>query len=120
MNEIANNTTSLPATLTGRITALRARTGNAIKLWNPKPGDTLVGVLTESQRLTGECGDNYQIRIVDEKFIVHAIPQKPWLRNELSAQGAVVGDLVSITSWGKAIGSPGRKGDAYSIVVEKV
>jgi hypothetical protein len=121
MNEItAQYETKLPATMQERIAALRQKTANAIELWQPDPGDSLIGVLIGSQKAVGTYGENYQMLVQDEAGQVTAAWLTQWLKENMRIQGAETGDLIALTFLGKKQSPAGRHYNAYSLIVEKI
>jgi hypothetical protein len=119
-----SSTTTLPAasvapTLAARLAKLRLAAGLCIETWRYEPGESLIGVITSSQRAVGIYGENFQLLIKDEDGRVTAAWLTPWLRDNLRVQGADIGDLVAITFLGKKQSPTGRTCNSYSIAVDK-
>ena len=67
MNEVtAHYINNMPSTIEERIASLRQKAALPVELWQPEPGDSLIGLLTGSQKAVGAYGENYQILIQDE------------------------------------------------------
>ncbi len=113
-------TNTLPATMQDRIAALKRKTTHAIELWQPEPGESLIGVLIGSQKAMGTYGENYQMLIQDEAGQVTAAWLTQWLKENMRVQGAEVGDLIALTFLGKKQSPAGRNYNAYSLIVDKV
>ena len=90
-----------------------------MELWQPDPGDSLIGVLIGSQLAVGTCGENYQMLIQDEAGTTTAAWLTPWLKENMRVQGAETGDLIALTFIGKKQSPAGRNYNAYSLIVEK-
>jgi len=105
--------------LSNRFSALRAQAATAPETWEPVAGECLVGQLIGHQRASGIYGENYQILIKDEAGNVTAAWLTGWLKENLGAQGADVGDLIAITFLGKRKSPAGRIYNAYSLIVDK-
>ncbi|MGZ8930280.1 MAG: hypothetical protein ACXW0O_04770 [Methylosarcina sp.] len=116
---ITPNTNELTA-LPDRLAALRAKAAQTGEVWQPQPGECLVGVMIGWQKAVGTYGENYQILIQDETGTVTAAWLTPWLKENLKAQEAEQGDLVAITFLGKKQAPSGRAYNAYSIAVDKL
>jgi hypothetical protein len=116
MNEIIETKNN---TLPERFKALREQAAAASEVWEPVAGECLVGQLIGHQRASGIYGENYQILIKDENGNVTAAWLTQWLKENLGAQGADVGDLIAITFLGKKQSPAGRIYNAYSLVVSK-
>ena len=111
--------TDSPATLPERFKALREQAATAPETWEPVAGECLVGQLIGHQRASGLYGENFQILIKDEAGNVTAAWLTQWLKDNLGAQGADVGDLIAITFLGKRQSPAGRIYNAYSLIVDK-
>jgi len=116
MNEIIETKSN---TLPERFKALRAQAATAPETWEPVAGECLVGQLIGHQRASGIYGENYQILIKDENGNVTAAWLTQWLKENLGAQGADVGDLIAIIFLGKKQSPSGRTYNAYSLIVDK-
>jgi len=114
-----NHTTLTTKADSDRIAAFRQKTVKAIEVWQPVPGESLVGILVGHQKASGVYGENYQILVQDESGAVTAAWLTQWLKENLKTQGAEAGDLVSLTFLGKKTSPAGRGYNAYSLIVEK-
>ncbi|MFI3157515.1 MAG: hypothetical protein QX199_15315 [Methylococcaceae bacterium] len=114
-----NNNTMTIKSDSDRIAAFRQKTVKAIEIWQPVPGESLVGILAGHQKASGVYGENYQILVQDESGAVTAAWLTQWLKENLKAQGSEVGDLVALTFLGKKTSPAGRGYNAYSLIVEK-
>lgn len=120
MNElIETKNTALATNLQDRFKALRAQAATAPETWEPVAGECLVGQLIGHQRASGIYGENYQILIKGEDGSVTAAWLTQWLKENLGAQGADLGDLIAITFLGKKQSPSGRTYNAYSLIVDK-
>jgi hypothetical protein len=119
MNEIAVAVTNTPATLQERFAALRQKAASASELWQPEPGESLLGELVGSQLAVGTYGENHQILVRDESGNIIAAWLTAWLRDNLRIQNAEQGDFVAITFLGKRTSPAGRNYNAYSLIVDK-
>ena len=65
-NDLTETTnTTLPAEMADRFAALREQAAHAIEIWQPEPGECLLGVITGQQRAAGVYGENLQLLISD-------------------------------------------------------
>jgi hypothetical protein len=118
-NEMASPQQQYPAVSTERMAAFRQKAAIAVEVWQPAPGEQLLGVLVGHQKAVGTYGENYQILIQDERGNTTAAWLTAWLKENLRAQGAEKGDLVAITFLGKKQSPAGRPYNAYSLIVDK-
>jgi hypothetical protein len=102
-----------------RLAKLKERTAAPIEPWEPKPNDTLVGVLIGSQRVSGVYGENDQILIKSEDGKVTSTWLTNWLKQNMIAKGAERGDLIALTFLGKKQSPTGNSYNAYSLIVDK-
>ena len=93
-----HSTSNLPANINDRIVA---KTEHAVEIWQPEPGDSLIGILIGSEKAVGTYGENYQILIQNESGSIPAAWLTAWLKENLKVHGAEVGDLIAITFSGK-------------------
>jgi hypothetical protein len=114
MNELTPN--NLPA---DRFAAMRQKAATAIEIWQPVPGECLVGVLVGSQKASGTYGENYQAIVQAEDGSLHSFWLTAWLRDNLKAQGATTGDMLAVTFLGKRQSPAGKFYNAYSLIVDK-
>ena len=112
----AAKSTTLPATVSDRIAALKAQAQAQPLTWNPKKGDYLVGAIKafgfESNRFT-------HIIIEDDKRILHRVSVCPDRQQKLQDGKARNGDLISIQFLGREKNYQGRNVEVFNIVVDK-
>lgn len=112
--------TQIDTPLATRIAALRQRAATPIELWQPDPGDCLIGEIVGSQKAVGPFGENHQVLVRDENGHVTATWITAWLKENLRAQGAQQGDLIALTYLGKKRSPRGQQYNAYSLIVERI
>lgn len=117
--EITPVQNTLPENIDARMAQLRHKAAQAGEVWQPEPGECLVGVLIGSQKAVGTYGENWQMLIQDEKGTVTAAWITQWLKENMRAQGAEVGDLIALTFLGKKQSPAGKNYNAYSLIVDK-
>ena len=102
-----------------RMAELRRKTLQCPEVWQPEPGESLIGQITGSQKASGQYGENYQMLVKDETGQTYAVWLTPWLKDNLKAQDAEQGDLIALTFLGKRQSPSGRTYNGYSLTVEK-
>lgn len=118
MNELSTATT-LPANMADRMAALRQKAAQEIKLWQPQPGDALIGELFAKREIATQYGLNEQFILRDETGKLHAYWLTDWIEKNLRAQGATYGCLVALTFEGKHPKKSGGEYNMFSLMVEK-
>jgi hypothetical protein len=118
-NEITTPRNHDLITLSERIAQFKQKAVHTVEIWQPEPGESLVGVLIGHQKAVGAYGESYQILVQDETDNVTAAWLTTWLRENLKAQGANKGDLMALTFLGKKQSPSGRNYNAYSLIVDK-
>ncbi len=83
-----------------KIAALKAKLTHTSNIWNPKPGDSLIGTIEGLQSSIGEVNERAQLLIRDENDVVTATSYTPTLKWHVDEAGAKKGDLVAITFTG--------------------
>jgi hypothetical protein len=117
--EIAPIQNTLPENLNDRMANLRHKAAQEGEVWQPEPGECLVGVFIGSQKAVGTYGENYQMLIQDESGKVTAAWLTQWLKENMNAQDAQMGDLIALTFLGEKQSPAGRNYNAYSLIVDK-
>ena len=113
----ASATLPIPA---DRIAALRQKAATPIEEWQPAAGESLIGMIVGIRQAVGIYGENHQILVKDEAGNITAAWLTQWLKENLKAQGAGVGDLIALTFLGKKLSPAGRSYNAYSLDVDKM
>ncbi|MDP2902977.1 MAG: hypothetical protein Q8N96_07675 [Methylovulum sp.] len=120
-NELSTtNANTMPANLTDRMAALRHKAASTPELWQPEPGEQLLGVLIGHQKAVGIYGENFQILVQEESGAVKAAWLTDWIRDNLKVQGAEAGDLIALTFLGKKQSPQGRFYNGYSLIIDKL
>ncbi len=103
------------------LTGLRekARLNAEVQVWKPAPGDTLEGIITSSRKVSGPVGEQSQVIVQTPDGAVVAVWLTPWLLEQLRANAAELGDLVSLTFHGKEQGARGQSFNRMSVTVLK-
>ena len=97
----------------------KARLNAEIQTWKPAPGDVLEGVIVGSRKVEGPFGEQAQALVQTPDGAVVAVWLTPWLLGQLRAQGAELGDLMSLTFCGKETGRMGKAFNRMSLTVLK-
>ena len=120
-NEITAPQNNIPATMQGRMEALRHRVKQeSVEVWQPEPGDTLCGVYTGHQQIEHpRYGAQWQLFLKDESGNTYAVWMNQWLRHNLKAQNLELGDIVAISFIGKKRTAGGTEYNAYSLALDK-
>lgn len=87
-----------------------------IQNWKPTPGDTLEGVIVGSRKAGAGFGMQNQMLVQTPDGAVVAVWLTAWLLQQLRAQEAELGDLVSLTFHGR---ETGKTFNRYSVTVLK-
>jgi hypothetical protein len=103
-----------------RIAALRQKAATPIEEWQPVAGEALIGIIVGTRQAFGTYGENHQILVKDEDGNITAAWLTQWLKENIKAQGAGVGDLIALTFLGKKSSPSGRSYNAYSLIVDKI
>jgi hypothetical protein len=123
MNDLTMTTglPALPDSTAARLRMLRQAAQRAqTDEWKPRPGETLAGVLVGVEEACGPYGDGKMLIVQDENGRLVVLWLTAWLRENLRAKGANMGDLLAITFKGKQRGQSGREFNAYDLIVEHV
>ena len=102
-----------------RLAALKKRARTPIEIWQPGAGDSLIGEIVGSRKAVGAYGENYQIIVKEESGNLTAAWLTNWLKDNMKAQDAGVGDLIALTFLGKKLSPAGKNYNAYSLEVDK-
>jgi hypothetical protein len=81
-----------------RLMALKNRTEqmSEMKIWKPKEGDLIVGIMVGSGSFTHPVYGEQQTILIDTGSGVYSIILSKYLKIALTSQGALHGDLVAI------------------------
>ena len=96
-----------------------------IKVWQPRVGDSLKGRIVGTRKVVGNYGEGRQLLVEDEYGNVTAVWLNQWLENNLDAQRARKGDLITLTFLGQKASktrryyTPNRSYNEYKLVVHK-
>ena len=105
--------------MANRIAALKQQVETAGEIWQPAPGDSLVGVFIGHQKVADLYGENYQILIQYETNAVMVVWVNQWLSNNLNTQKAELGDLIALKFLGQKKSAAGRSYNAYNLIISK-
>lgn len=108
------------ATLSDRILALKAKAEQEVTLWTAEPGSTICGVLFSKREVQTQFALQTQFILRDESGNLIAYWLSKYLEGQLRSQGAEYGDLVCITSHGKAKTATGKEYNSFSVLVDRI
>jgi creatinine amidohydrolase/Fe(II)-dependent formamide hydrolase-like protein len=97
-----------------------------IKIWQPVAYESLIGIIAGTRQALGAYGENRQVLVNDKGGNVTAVWLTRRLKNNLKAQRAEVGDLITLTYLGKKSSSggrfytEGRSYNDYQLIVDKI
>jgi hypothetical protein len=97
----------------------KARLNAEVQVWRPNPGDVLEGVIAGSRMADGPFGPQRQAIIQTPAGALMAVWLTEWLLRQFKAQGAGLGDLVSLAFHGKETGRMGKTFNRMTCVVLK-
>ena len=117
--EITTTSANMPIPA-DRIAVLRQKAATPIEEWQPVAGESLIGQIVGIRQAIGTYGENHQILVKDEDGNITAAWLTQWLKENIRAQGAGVGDLIALTFLGKKQSPSGRSYNAYSLIVDKM
>jgi hypothetical protein len=103
-----------------RLAALRQKAARPIEEWQPVAGDALIGQIVGFRHAVGTYGESLQVLVKDEAGNITAAWLTQWLKENLRAQGAGVGDLIALTFLGKKTSPSNRSYNAYSVIVDRI
>lgn len=112
--------TNLPATLNDRILALKQKAEQSIALWDAAAGSTICGELFSKREVATQYGQQTQFILKDESENLVAYWLSKFIEQQLRSQNAQYGDLVAVTSHGKAKTAQGKEYNSFSVLVDKV
>ncbi|MDO9267792.1 MAG: hypothetical protein Q7T96_01625 [Methylobacter sp.] len=112
--------TNLPATMSDRILALKAKAEQSVTLWDATPGSTIAGVLFSKREVQTQYALQTQFVLKDEMGNLVAYWLSKFLEGQLRSQGANYGDLVAISSHGKAKTAQGKEYNSFSVLVDHI
>lgn len=116
----ATETNNLPAPLNTRLANLRHRAAQSTaEIWQPAEGETLCGIIRGHEKEVGVYGEGVVLLVEDEQGAITKAWLTPWIRDNLRAQGAQIGDLIALTFLGKRTSPARRTYNAYSLVIDK-
>ncbi len=97
----------------------KAATANEIEIWKPQPGDTLEGQMEGARKTEGPFGPQDQLLVRTPDGGLVAVWLSKWLTQQLRANGAELGDLLSLTFHGKQMGKTGATFNRLTLVTLK-
>ncbi|MCC7277935.1 MAG: hypothetical protein IT487_06420 [Chromatiaceae bacterium] len=97
----------------------KAATANQIQTWKPQPGDTLEGLIEGARKTDGPFGVQEQVLVRTPEGGLIAVWLTKWLTQQLRANGAELGDLLSLTFHGKELGKSGAAFNRMTLVTLK-
>lgn len=95
----------------------KAALAAAVQPWKPEAGATLEGQIVGGQQASGPFGEQPQMLVQTPEGGVFSVWLTRWLLQQLQAQQANVGSLVSLTFLGKEQSKTGKTFNKYSLVV---
>ena len=103
-----------------RLRALKQRTDeiSEIKIWKPVAGESIAGTNIGSGSFTHPLYGGQQTILLDTGAGVFSIILSKYLKNALTSQGALHGDLVAIKFLGRGQGKNGLF-NRYNVTVER-
>lgn len=126
MNTFENNVvtqesaTNLPATMSDRILALKQKAEQSVTLWTADPGSTIAGILFSKREVQTQYALQTQFILKDETGNLVAYWLSKFIEGQLRSQGAQYGDLIAITSHGKAKTATGKEYNSFSVLVDHI
>jgi hypothetical protein len=108
------------ATISDRILALKAKAEQSVTLWSADPGTTIAGELFSKRQVQTQYALQEQFILKDESGNLIAYWLSKFIESQLRSQGANYGDLIAITSHGKAKTAQGKKYNAFTVLVDRV
>ena len=109
---------AIPATALEQLRR-KAATANQIETWKPQPGDTLEGLIEGARKTDGPFGVQEQVLVRTPEGGLIAVWLTKWLTQQLRANGAELGDLLSLTFHGKELGKSGAAFNRMTLVTLK-
>jgi hypothetical protein len=88
----------------------------SIEPWHPQPGDILEGRIEVARKAEGPFGVQEQLLVRTPDGHLVAVWLGRWLLGQLRANGAELGDLVSLTFHGKETGRTGATLNRLTLV----
>lgn len=113
-------TTNLPATLNDRILALKAKAEQSVTIWDAAAGSTIAGILTGKREIQTQFALQEQFILKDENGNLIAYWLSKFIEGQLRSNGANYGDLICISSHGKAKTAAGKEYNSFSVLVDRV
>lgn len=103
---------------TGALDQLRRKAAAvaSIKPWKPQPGDILEGRIEGARKTEGPFGIQEQMIVRTPAGELVAVWLGKWLAGQLRANGAELGDLISLTFHGKEVGRSGASFNRMTLV----
>lgn len=111
-------TTTIPASALEQLRR-KAAIASQIETWKPKPGDILEGQIEGARKVDGPFGPQEQMLVRTPDGGLLAVWLTKWLTAQLRANGAEMGDLLSLTFHGKGQGKAGATFNRMSLVTMK-
>lgn len=108
----------LAAIPTGALEQLRRKAAAiaSIETWKPQPGDILEGRIEGARKTDGPFGIQEQMLVRTPAGELVAVWLGKWLVGQLRANGAELGDLISLTFHGKEVGRSGAAFNRMTLV----
>ncbi len=97
----------------------KAASANQIETWKPQPGDILEGLIEGARKTDGPFGVQEQVLVRTPDGGLTAVWLTKWLAGQLRANGAELGDLLSLTFHGKELGKTGAAYNRMTLVTLK-
>lgn len=117
---INEQTKNLPANLNDRILALKAKSAEVVTQWTAEPGTTIAGILHSKRQVQTQYGAQEQFILQDENCNLIAYWLSKFIEGQLRSNGANYGDLICISSHGKAKTSAGKEYNSFSVLVDRL
>ncbi|MDO9271084.1 MAG: hypothetical protein Q7T96_18415 [Methylobacter sp.] len=112
--------TNLPATMSDRILALKAKAEQEVTLWDAAPGSTIAGELFGKREVQTQYALQTQFILKDESGNLVTYWLSKFLEGQLRSQNANYGDLVAVTSHGKQRTATGKEYNSFSVLVDHI
>ncbi|GEM_PF-1253171 len=116
---MSNKQINTVTAMTDRVADLRKRAAQSSELQQLDDEEIFIGLLVEGQSAANLHGENYQIFTSDESGNPTIVSPAGWLKKNLKAQGAEVGDLIAIICLGKKQSPIAGNHNVYSLIVDR-
>ncbi|WP_432744382.1 hypothetical protein ABXJ76_04185 [Methylobacter sp. G7] len=107
-------------TISDRILALKAKAEQSVTLWDAAPGSTICGQLFSKRQVQTQYALQDQFILKDESGNLIAYWLSKFIEQQLRSQSANYGDLIAISSHGKAKTAAGKEYNSFSVLVDRV